>query len=148
MTALIRWERPEVLRTRMSRLFDEAFHDFLAPLGGHEEIRNAGWMPSVDILETPDSLLFRAELPGMTKEDVDLTLENSTLTLKGERKFERDEEREAYHRIERGYGAFSRSFSLPANVRTEGVKATFDNGVLTIELPKADEAKPRRVEIA
>lgn len=148
MTSLIRWDpRSDVLRTRMGRFFDDAFNDFLAPLAGREETRTGAWMPAVDIRETADSLLFHAELPGMKKEDVELTLENNTLTLKGERKFERDEERENYHRIERGYGTFTRTFALPANVQTDDVKASFDNGVLTIELPKVEEAKPRRVQI-
>lgn len=149
MTSLIRWSpRPDVLRTHMSRLFDDAFNDFLAPVAGREDTRAGAWMPAVDIRETADSLVFHAELPGMTKDQVELTLENNILTLKGERQFERDEERESYHRIERGYGTFNRTFALPANVKTDDVKASFDNGVLTIELPKIDEAKPRRVQIA
>lgn len=149
MTSLIRWNaRPDVLRNRVSRLFDEAFNDFVAPVSGGEETRTGSWMPAVDIRETADSLVFQAELPGMTKDEVELTLEKNTLTLQGERKFERDEQRESYHRIERGYGTFTRTFALPANVRTEDVKASFVNGVLTIELPKVEEAKPHRVEIS
>ncbi|MEZ5331413.1 MAG: Hsp20/alpha crystallin family protein [Thermoanaerobaculia bacterium] len=149
MTSLIRWNaRPDVLRDRVSRLFDEAFNDFVSPLSGREDTRTGSWMPAVDIRETPESLLFHAELPGMTKDEVELTLEKNTLTLQGERKFERDEQRESYHRIERGYGSFTRTFALPANVRTEDVKATFENGVLTVELPKVEEAKPHRVEIS
>jgi HSP20 family protein len=147
MTSLIRWERPDLLRSRMSRIFDQTFNDFLAPLAGSEETRTGAWVPAVDIRETSESLIFSAELPGLTKDDIELTLENNVLTLKGERKFERDEERESYHRIERGYGTFTRTFALPSNIRTDDVKASFENGMLHIELPKADEAKPRRVQI-
>jgi len=148
MTSLIRWNpRPDMLRSRVSHLFDDAFNEFVAPLAGREETRTGAWMPAVDIRETADGLIFHAELPGMTKDDIELTLENNVLTLKGERKFERDEERESYHRIERGYGTFTRTFALPSNVRTDDVKASFENGMLTVELPKVEEAKPRRVQI-
>ncbi len=148
MTSLIRWEpRTGLFRSRLSRLMDEAFNDFLAPLAGGEETRLGTWTPAVDIRETDEALLFTAELPGMKKEDVEVTVEHNVLTLRGERKFERQEEKESYHRVERVYGQFTRSFGLPANVRTDGVNATFADGVLTVELPKAEDAKPRRVDI-
>jgi HSP20 family protein len=88
-----------------------------------------------------------AELPGMTREDVQITLENNVLSIAGERKFEKDVKGESYHRLERTFGTFARSFTLPANVKTDKVEATFKDGVLTVTLPKVEEAKPRRVEI-
>ena len=93
------------------------------------------------------ALTLSAELPGISREDVQISIENSVLTISGERKFEKDTKEENYHRIERSYGAFSRSFTLPSNVKTDQVAASFKDGVLTIALPKADEAKPRKIEI-
>ena len=88
-----------------------------------------------------------AEIPGLTKENVSITMENNVLTISGERKFEKDVEKENFHRIERTYGSFSRSFSLPANVATQKADASFKDGVLTVTLPKTDEAKPRQIAI-
>lgn len=129
----------------LDRLFEQTFGDLFRE--GAEGMGNRGWLPAVDIAETENGLTFYAELPGMNKEDVDVTLENNVLTLRGERKFERDAKEENYHRIERSYGSFSRSFSLPSNVKSEACQATFKDGVLRIDIPKAEEAKPRRISI-
>jgi HSP20 family protein len=104
-------------------------------------------MPPVDIKESGDALILAVELPGMSKENVHITLENNVLTIAGERKFEKDVKEENYHRIERAYGEFARSFTLPGNVRYDQVDAKFDNGVLNVVLPKAEEAKPRKIAI-
>jgi len=139
-TNLIRWN------PNLERLFDRAFTDFLAPVG-EDAVSTRRWMPAVDIKETPEALTFSAELPGLTKEDVHITLDNNVLTIAGERKFEKDVKEENYHRLERSYGSFARSFTVPGNVRFDKVDASFANGVLNVVLPKADEAKPRKIEI-
>jgi len=112
------------------------------------EMASGNWIPVVDVSETETELKIRAELPGMGHEDIELNLQDNVLTLKGEKKQEVKEEKESFQRIERSYGAFSRSFTLPANVKNEGVQATFKNGVLVITLPKVEEAKPKKIEIA
>jgi HSP20 family protein len=127
-------------------VFNQAFNQFLRTEGDTQESTRA-WAPAVDILETPEAYEVKAELPGIPKEDVHISVENNILTLKGERKFEKDESKENYHRIERTYGAFARSFNLPTRVDHDRVQARFDNGVLTISVPKAAEAKPKRIEI-
>lgn len=146
-TGLTRWTPgSELFRDRFSRLFDQAFADFRNFETG-EDVASRNWMPAVDISETDDALLLYAELPGMTKDDVDITLENNLLSIRGERKFEKEAQKENFHRIERTYGSFSRSFTLPSNVRSDEVKASFKDGLLHIEIPKAEEAKPRKISI-
>ncbi len=105
------------------------------------------WAPAVDILETENDLVLKADLPDLDLKDIDIEMENNTLTLKGERKFERKEGKEGYHRIERSYGKFVRCFSLPETVDAEKVKADYKNGVLTVTLAKKEVAKPRSVKI-
>ncbi|HTM49532.1 MAG TPA: Hsp20/alpha crystallin family protein [Bryobacteraceae bacterium] len=105
------------------------------------------WSPSVDIAETEDELVLKADLPEVKLEDVEVRVENQTLTLKGERKFEQDNSVRGFHRIERSYGAFTRSFSVPGTVDSEKVTAELKNGVLTVKLPKKEAAKPRQVKI-
>ena len=105
------------------------------------------WSPSVDILETADELVLKADLPDVNLEDIEVRIENQTLTLKGERKFENEETTTGYHRIERNYGTFVRSFTLPASVDAEKVAAEYKNGVLIVKLPKKEAAKPRQVKI-
>ena len=146
-TALTRWTPSDLWTKRMNRVFDDAFSSFLAPLVPSEQIAERAWMPAVDIRETDESLLMTAELPGMKKEDVNITFENNVLTISGERKFEKDEKRENYHRIERAYGEFSRSFSVPTNIDPKKVEAKFHDGVLEITLTKTPEARPRKIEI-
>jgi HSP20 family protein len=106
------------------------------------------WSPAVDILETEDALQVRADLPDVKLEDIDVRVENQTLTVSGHRKFERDEKVKGYHRIERSYGEFVRSFAIPSTVETDKVSADYKNGVLTITLPKKEAAKPRQVKVA
>lgn len=105
------------------------------------------WSPSVDIYETENELVLKADLPDVKLEDIEVRVENQTLTLKGERKFEEDSSVRGYHRIERSYGNFTRSFSVPSTVDPEKVAAEFKNGVLTVKLPKKEAAKPRQVKI-
>jgi len=147
-TGLIRWSpETDLLRGRMDRLFNEMLTDFWGGRGAAEGASPRVWAPPVDIRETEDALLIAVELPGLTKSEVDITLENNVLTLAGERKFEKDTKGEIWHRVERSYGAFSRSFTLPATVRTERVEATFADGILHITLPKVEESKPRKIAI-
>ena len=113
-----------------------------------EEVAGRGWVPPVDIQETEDAYRLLAELPGLTRDDIEITLENNVLRLSGERKFEKDVQKESYQRIERTYGSFARSFALPHQVNGDGVQAAFENGVLTITVPKADQAKPRKIAIS
>ena len=106
------------------------------------------WTPSVDILETEHDLILKADVPGIDMKDIEILLENGTLTLKGERKFEQtDGQKSGYHRIERSYGAFARYFTLPDTVETDNVKAEYRNGVLTVTLPKKEVVKPRSIKV-
>ena len=105
------------------------------------------WSPSVDIFETENELILKADLPDVKLEDIEVRVENQTLTLKGERKFEKDESNRGFHRIERQYGTFVRSFTVPASVDAERVAAEYKNGVLSVRLPKKEAAKPRQVKI-
>lgn len=147
-TGLIRWNpEADVLRGRVDRLFNQMLQDLWGTTLPAEEVSTRRWAPAVDIKETEDALVLRAELPGLTKDDVKITLENQVLTLSGERKFEKEAKGESYHRIERSYGAFTRAFTLPTHVKTEKVDATFADGVLTVTLPKMEESKPRHIAI-
>lgn len=147
-TGLTRWTpSTDLFRDRFSRLFDQAFSDFRPSFESGEDVASRNWLPAVDISETDEALLLYAELPGMTKEDVNITLENNLLSIRGERKFEKDVKKENFHRIERTFGSFARTFTLPSNVRSDEVKASFVDGVLQIEIPKAEEAKPRKIAI-
>jgi HSP20 family protein len=105
------------------------------------------WSPAVDILETENELIFKVDAAGINLKDIDIQLENGTLTLKGERKFEKDDKVKGYHRIERSYGAFARSFTLPDTVNAENVHADYAQGVLTVTLPKQERAKPRTIKV-
>lgn len=131
----------------MSRFFDRFFGNIGSVGWDSEELSNRRWMPATDIRETSDSYEVVAELPGMTKDEVDITLENNVLTLSGERRFEREKERDNFHRLERSYGTFARSFTLPRNVDSDKVDAKFDDGVLTLTIPKVAEARPRKIAI-
>jgi HSP20 family protein len=137
------------LRTDVDRLFEDFFGGLsrTAATAQGASQRSAFWAPPVDVSENEDQFLVRAELPGIKQEDIDIELENNVLTIKGERKFERKDEKENYHFVERSYGSFFRSFTLPRNVDPNGISANFADGVLTIGIPKAEEAKPRKVQI-
>lgn len=123
------------------RLLDEALQR------ANEPASTRPWAPAVDILETENELILKADLPAVKQEDIDIRVEDGALTLRGERKFEKTETEKGYHRIERSYGSFSRSFLLPETVAMEGVKATFQDGVLTVTLPKKEIAKPRQIKV-
>src|SRR6266496_1046785 len=113
-----------------------------------EELSLGAWIPPVDIVEEKDRILMTAELPGFQEKDIEIQMEGGVLTLRGERKSEKEEEGRTFHRMERSYGQFVRSFTLPNNVDREKIKATFSNGLLHIELPKREEAKPRQIKIS
>ena len=149
--AIVRWEPFRDLVTvqeRMNRIFDEAFRG--AGRGGGEDDWALGgtWAPAVDIYEQDGNLVLKAELPGIDPKDVDVRVENNVLTLRGERKFESEVKREKYHRVERAYGSFSRSFTLPSVVDTDKIKAEFKDGLLRVTLPTREEAKPKQISIA
>lgn len=112
-----------------------------------EDFLRGAWSPNVDIFEDKDRLIVEAELPGMKRDEFELSVENNILTLKGERKFEKKTEEDNYHRIERSYGSFVRSFTLPQTVTADGATADFDNGILRVSLPKREETKARKIEI-
>ena len=125
------------------RLFEDAVTRMMSePRSGRP------WSPSVDVYETEDALKLKADLPEVKVEDIDIRVENQTLTLRGHRQFEKDEHLKGYHRIERSYGEFVRSFAVPSTVDTDKVQADYKNGVLTITLPKKEAARPRQVKVA
>ena len=148
--AIVRWDPTreiDTLQGEMNRLFSTFFD---TPTGG----KNGGnggatrrWIPSMDLVETQDDFVLKADLPGMVESDVNVELENNVLTISGERKTEHEEQHEGYYRLERASGAFSRALSLPEGVDADAVTAGFDNGVLTVRIPKPAQAKPRRVKI-
>jgi len=129
------------MQQEMNRFFDDFFGE------RQTEMIQGNWLPAVDVSETETEMVVRAELPGMTEGDIELSLQDNVLTLKGEKKQEQHEEKENYHRVERSYGSFTRSFTLPANVQQADIKATFKDGVLQIALPKAEEAKAKKITI-
>ena len=130
--------------TSLPRLFDEFLNQGFR--SSNEDI-GAHWAPSADIKETEEALFVQVELPGLPKEDINIALESGVLTVSGERQFTQEDSKENYHRLERLHGKFSRSFRLPRNIEATQVKAQFENGLLTLELPKTEEAKPRQIEI-
>lgn len=130
------------LQDEMNRLFAG-----VAPAADREEMFGGNWAPKVDIWEDKDHLVLEAELPGMTRDDFELSFENNVLTLKGERKFEKKTEEGNYYRVERSYGSFTRSFTLPQTVTPDGAAAEFNNGVLHVTLPKREETKARKIEV-
>ncbi|HLJ30143.1 MAG TPA: Hsp20/alpha crystallin family protein [Candidatus Angelobacter sp.] len=134
------------LQDRMNQLFSQAFGGFEG-FGSEQPLTSAEFLPPVDILEDEQKLTFQAEIPGVKEEDLNITLENNVLTITGERKFKEEEKKENFHRIERRYGKFTRSFSLPTGVDAEKVNATFENGLLNITLPKREEFKPKQITI-
>ncbi len=133
------------LQDEMNRLFSSSFSRSNA--GEGDQIMRGAWNPSVDIFENQNQIVLEAELPGIKPEDVEISIENNVLTLHGERKFEKKDEGDNFHRVERSYGSFTRSFTLPPTVSSENAIAEFENGVLRLTLAKREEAKPRRIEI-
>ena len=129
------------LRQEFNQLFDRFWSGQLEPL------QLGRWTPAIDIAETDDYLLVHAELPGMDADDIDVSVEGSVLTIKGEKKDTREEKTDAYHRVERQYGTFVRSIQLPAEIVADKVDAAFRNGVLEVRLPKHEDARPKKVQI-
>ncbi len=144
--AIIRWDpfrEMSTLRERMNKLFEDTF----TGRGEDKELVSSAWAPAVDIYENENEIVLTAEIPGINEKDVEIKIEDNTLTLKGERKFEKETKEENYHRIERSYGSFYRAFTLPHSVDTEKVEAVHENGVLKITMPKRQELKPKTVQI-
>ena len=125
---------------RLNRMFDAAFSG--EPLAG------GAWVPAIDIYETAEKdVVVKADLPGLKREDIKVTFENNVLTIEGERTFETETAREQYHRVERGYGTFRRSFTLPATVDAARVEAAYQDGLLTVTLPRREESRPRQIHV-
>jgi len=147
--AVVRWEpfRDLVsLQERMNRMFDESYRT--RTTGTEDEWALGGsWAPAVDIYEHEGNIVLTAELPGVDPKNVDVRVENNVLTLRGERRWSDEVKRESYHRVERSYGTFTRSFTLPNVVDTEKIKADFRDGMLKLVLPKREEAKPKQISI-
>ena len=152
---LARWEPFGSLRRRgdifsdlstmqqeMNRFFEEFFGE------RHAELIEGNWLPAVDVSENDSAIIVRAELPGMTQEDIELNLQDNVLTLQGEKKKMTEEEKENCHRLERCYGSFNRSFTLPVSVDQDNISATFKDGILVVNLPKSEEARPKKIAIA
>ncbi len=144
--ALIRWDPYRELSSFTDR-YNRAFGSMPAR-ERDEEVGLGAWMPPVDIAEDKDRMLVTAELPGFKEDEVQIQMEGNLLTIRGERKFEQEKEGRNYHRVERSYGQFVRSFTLPNNVDRENIRAHFRNGLLEIELPKREDAKPREIKIS
>ncbi len=144
--ALVKYNPLRELRTmqdQMNRLLNLSWNHDLPS----EDINEGLWQPAVDIYETADSIIIKAELPDVDQKDIEVRIEDATLILKGERKHEDEVKKENYHRIERYFGSFQRSFSLPTTINQEKVVASCDKGVLTITLPKKEETKPKQINI-
>jgi len=140
--AIVRWDRAHELAgmeiDRLNRMFSEFYGDPFT----------RGWVPAVDIYETDDhAVVLKAELPELKREDINVTFENGVLTIKGERKLENANTRENFQRVERRYGSFSRSFTLPNTVDPSGISASYKDGVLTVRLPQREEAKPKQIAV-
>jgi HSP20 family protein len=134
------------LQDRVNQLFNRAFGGFEG-VGFEQPLTSAEFLPPVDILEDEHNIMLQVEIPGVKEQDLNITLENNVLTLTGERKFKEEEKKENYYRIERRYGKFTRSFTLPVGVDAEKVEAVFENGVLNITIPKKEEFKPKQITI-
>jgi HSP20 family protein len=144
MTTIARFEPFRgftTLQDQVNRLFNESFRTH------GEESALTTWAPAVDIYETPNELVVKADLPDVNEKDIDVRVENNLLTIRGERKVEKSVSEENFLRVERTYGSFSRSFSLPNTVNSEAIGADYKNGVLTVTLPKREESKPRQVKV-
>jgi HSP20 family protein len=139
------WELTS-LHDRVNQLFNRSFNGFEG-FGFEQPLTSAEFLPPVDIFEDEHNITLQVEIPGVKDEDLNITLENNVLTITGERKFKAEEKKDNFHRIERRYGKFTRSFTLPTGVEFEKVNATFENGVLNVALPKKEEFKPKQITI-
>jgi HSP20 family protein len=150
--SLIRWNPARDLATfpsdifnmqrEMNKMFDSFFHGVDEP-----SLLNGNWMPAVDVAEEDNEYVVKIELPGVNKDDVKITLESNILTIRGEKKAEKETKERNYHRMERSYGSFQRSFTLPTTVKNDKIDAEYRDGILSITLPKAEEAKPKHIEV-
>ena len=148
--ALVRWDPARELsslQSEMNRLFSSFFDPSVAATGGGNGPTMRRWHPAMDLVETEDHFVLRADLPGLSEKDVKIEVEDNVLTVSGERRSEHETKQEGFHRVERAFGAFSRSLTLPRGVNAEAVEASFDNGVLEVRIPKPEESKPRRISI-
>lgn len=152
--SLIRWKEARDLPAfpsdvlNIQREINRMFNDFFRSGWGEDSsLVPTAWSPATDIIEEGDAFVVKVELPGLSKQDVRITIENGTLTVRGEKKQEKESKTSSYHRVERSYGAFQRSFALPATVTAEKVDASFADGILTVKLPKADEARTKAVDV-
>ena len=145
MNTITRWDQSRglTLRDQVNRLFED---NLTRDRSGHADL--ATWAPPVDIYETEHELVVKADLPDLQDKDIDVRITNNTLTIRGERKFEKDVKEENFLRIERTYGAFMRSFSLPNTVSSENIRAEYRNGVLTLHMAKREESKPKQIKIS
>jgi HSP20 family protein len=146
--ALVRWEPARELNSlqqEMNRLFSSFFDTSAGGPGNGGSARR--WIPAMDLVETDEHFVLRADLPGLSEGDVQIELEDNVLTVAGERKTEHEEHKEGYYRVERATGTFRRSLTLPEGVDADAIQATFDKGVLEVRIPKPEERKPRRVQI-
>ena len=144
MNSVIRWDpfrNVSNLQAQVNRLFEST----LPGRGSDSSLTT--WAPAVDIYETENELALKADLPDVNEKDIDIRIENNTLSIHGERKFEQEAKEENYLRVERSYGSFTRSFTLPSTVDTEAIKAEYKNGVLRVEMPKRAESKPKQVKV-
>jgi len=133
----------KTLQTQLNRIFEP----FARLANGDEDLVSGNWVPPVDVAETQEKIVVRAEVPGIRQEDIQIEFENGLLTIRGERKLEKNEAM-TWHRVERTYGAFSRSFTLPRTVDAEKIAASYRDGILEIDVPKREEAKPKQIRIA
>ena len=139
--AVVRWDPTRELASMEVDRLNRMFSSFFEPL-------NRSWTPAVDIFESGDQVVLKAELPDMKREDISITFENATLTISGERKLDETVKRESFQRLERFYGQFSRSFTLPSTIDASRISASYKGGVLTIRMPQREEAKPKQIEVA
>ena len=145
MSAITHWGPFQNLTTfqdQMNRLLEGALSQ-----GRTQQSDLATWAPAVDIFEAQNELVAKVDLPGVDEKDIDIRLENNTLTIRGERKFEKSVNEDSYLRVERAYGSFTRTFSLPNTINPEGINANYNNGVLTVHMPKREESKPKQVKV-
>ena len=146
MTVIARWDpfrEFSTLQDRMNRLFRESY----GPEGRDESLTTSQFAPPVDVYEDEHNVVLKVEVPGIDEKDVDVRVENNVLTVHGERKFEKEEKEENFRRIERQYGSFTRTFTLPSTVDAERIQADYDKGILKIVLPKKAEAKPKQIKV-
>ena len=146
MTLITRWDPFREFVTLQNRM-NQLFHDSFAPEGSNEALTTTTFTPAVDVYEDEHNVTLKIEVPGIDEKDIDVRVENNTLSVHGERKFEKEDKEENYRRVERQYGSFTRTFTLPTTVDPEKIEADYDKGVLKIQLAKKAEAKPKQIKV-